>query len=431
MDEIALNNFNSVFFQVRGQGDVLYPSPFEPWSQIIGGEDPGFDPLKFALEEAHARELEFHAYINPYPVWQGTNPPPHSKPEHPYWLYCQPDSDPSFVCYNERGQIMQPNKAENDNYIYFSPGVPGVEAYIRKIIMDVVQRYDIDGIHLDRIRYPGPEYSHDPASKSRFNGEGNPDGLTWDDWQRDQITRFLNNTYGEVASLKPQVKISAAVWGIYNKNRYPGYSRFSSGFHQYYQDTFTWMKKGVIDAILPMIYWDIYDPKPNYGELAKDFIQNSDGRHVYGANWSNQSKMGSEELFAQVRLIRELGGQGNVCFSVGGLERRKLFSAYKEHIYPQPASIPVMPWKRNPQTGILIGKVVRKDNGEPVTDAWIKVDGHDGTWLSSADGFFAILNLKPGPVQVNITKVDLGQATSGDITIEAGKVANVEIPLGG
>lgn len=429
LDDSAASNFNAVFLQVRGQGDVFYPSPYEPWSPLLGWKHPGFDPLEFAIDEAHGRGLELHAYINPYPVWQGEEPPNHTNPEHPYWLYVQPDSDPCLACFDKSGQIMKPDKAKNDNYIYFSPGIPAVGAYIRKIVADIVQRYDVDGIHFDRIRYPGIDYSHDPISKSRFQGEGNPDALSWDDWQRDQITRFLNNVYGEVASLKPGIKISVAGWGIYNKDRYPGYAHFSSGYHQYYQDTFAWIKKGVIDAIVPMIYWDIPDPKPNYGDLAKDFIENAAGRHIYCANHVNQRKMAPGEYLAQVELTRRLGGQGNVAFSVSGLTNRGLFSYYKDNIYPGQAPVPDMPWKANPQTGIIIGNVLDQA-GEPIVDAHINIEGDQETWLSSSDGFFAVLNLDPGSVRLSVTKQGVGETTSDPIQVQAGQVANVEISLG-
>jgi len=430
LDNIVQGNFNAVIFQVRGQGDTLYPSPYEPWSPLIGGADPGFDPLQFTLDEAHARELELHAYVNPYPVWHGANPPPHSTPEHPYWLYCQPDSEPNLVCFDKSGQIMKPSR-DNDNYVYFSPGNPAVSAYIRKIVMDIVQRYDVDGIHFDRIRYPGGNYSHDKVSLARFKGDGNPLNLSWEDWQCDQITRFLNDVYGEVSSVKPEVKISVAGWGIYNKNRYPGYERFSSGIHQYYQDTFAWLEKGVIDALIPMIYWDIKDPKPNYDDLAGDFLENAAGRHVYCANWTNQKNMAPEEFQAQIRLSRQLGGVGNVAFSAGGLERRNLAPYYSKQIYTKTVPTPDMPWKTNSSKGMLIGRVSRKDNGKPIVDAHIKIPGREDVALSSTDGFFAILHLDPGDYQLVVTKNGFGQVSTDPVSLQAGQVLNVDVSLGG
>ena len=431
LDKMASANYNAVLFQVRGQGDVLYPSPYEPWSSLVGGKDPGFDPLQFALDEAHSRNLEFHAYVNAFPVWQGEEPPPHSNPEHPYWRFCQPDSDPCMACYDKSGSIMKPQQGEADSYVYFSPGVPEVDAYLRKVIMDIVNRYEVDGIHLDRIRYPGANYSWDPVSRKRFESEGNPDNLTWEDWQRDQITRFLNNLYGQIAAGKPDICISVAGWGIYDKTRYPGYSGFSSGYHQYYQDTFAWAQKGVIDAIAPMIYWDIPDPKPNYDTLAKDFIENSGGRHIYAANWLNQSRMAKEEYKNQIQLMRNSGGEGNVGFSVGGFIKRNLASYFAGEIYQQPVETPPMPWKKDASTGMITGKIVRKDNGEPVTDAWITVEDKAETTLSSSDGFFCILNLAADQqVSLRVSKQGLGEVQTEPVTVKGAEVIDMKIALG-
>ncbi|HPB32318.1 MAG TPA: family 10 glycosylhydrolase [Candidatus Sumerlaeota bacterium] len=431
MDKLAAANFNVVFFQVRGQGDVLYRSPFEPWSISIGGKDPGFDPLELAINEAHSRGMQLHAYINVYPVWQGQEEPPHTTPEHPYWLYCTPSSNPNWACMSVSGDIMKPNPNENDNYVYFSPGIPDVSAYIRKITMDVIQRYDLDGIHYDRIRYPHQNYSHDPVSQSRFNGPGgNPAGLSWEDWQRDQVTRFLNDIYGAVAEVKPNLTISVSGWGIYNKNRIPGYDRFSSGYHQYYQDTFDWMQKGVIDALCPMIYWDIKDPKPNFDELAKDFLENSHGRYVYPANYVNHKDMNVEEMIAQIRLTRQLGGKGNVGFSARGFVKKGFHAGYVEKVYQNRVPVPEMLWKTQPQSGIVVGYVTDA-NGLPVVDAHIRVEGRDEISLSSADGFFSALNVNPAEnIRIQVKKDGLGEAFLGPFSLEAGQVQSMNIRLG-
>ncbi|HOE62778.1 MAG TPA: family 10 glycosylhydrolase [Candidatus Sumerlaeota bacterium] len=430
LDTLLAGNFNAVIFQVRGQADVFYPSPYEPWAAAIGGKDPGFDPLQFAIDEAHARGLEFHAYINPYPVWQNANPPEHSTPEHPYWLHYATQGADNWACYDNQGNIMKVS-ASGDSYLFFSPGNPAVSAYARMVIMDIVKRYDVDGIHFDRIRYPGPQYSFDAVSKSRYAGDGNPDNLSWEKWQCDQVTRMLNDIYGEVMSVKPKVKITCSVWGIYDKTRIPQYDRFSSGIHEYYQDSLEWLKQGVVDSICPMIYWDIPDPKPNYDDLAKFFLQNAAGRHVYCYNHINNPKQWPpEEYLAQVSICRQLGGFGNVAFSSGGIERRQIAPYYRQAIYPKPVPVAPMPWKAAPQTGIIIGKALRRDNGEPIMDAWIKVEGQNRTWLSSADGFFAILNLPPSDnYKLFISKKNVGDAASSAITVEAGKATPIEVRL--
>ena len=189
-DDLQRANFNAVVFQIRGQADVFYPSPDEPWSPLIGAKDPGWDPLAFAIEEAHKRGLEFHAYVNPMPLWHtGVTPeshipegsdyepsrlPAHTSPEHLYYRH-GPDAEVSWVCQDATGNPM---KVRDNGYYYMAASIPGVQAYIRTVFLDLVERYDIDGIHYDRIRTPGPGYSYDPISVRRFEDSGNPNGLS-------------------------------------------------------------------------------------------------------------------------------------------------------------------------------------------------------------------------------------------------------------
>jgi hypothetical protein len=180
-----------------------------------------------------------------------------------------------------------------------------------------------------------------------------------------------------------------------------------------------------------MISWDIKDPKPNFDELAKDFFQNASGRHVYCFTWVAQQKMDSEEFQAQVNLCRQFGGQGNVAFSVvSGLESRGLYPFYKSTVYQKSVPVPAMAWKTHPMTGVIIGRVLRKSDGQPLMDAWVKVDSQPETWLSSADGFFAILNLAPkDDYQLHVTKKDVGEASSGPVKVQAGQAASIEVRL--
>lgn len=378
METLEGNRFNAVVFQVRGQADVLYPSPFEPWSQLIGGKDPGFDPLAFAIKEAHKRGLEFHAYINAFTCWDKKEPPTdpsHAFNAHPDWLCCK-----------------RPGQPFHSEYYYFSPGNPQVQAHVRNVIMDVVQRYDVDGIHLDRIRYPSPETSHDAVSEARFAGIGNPGKLGWEDWQRAQITGFLNDLYGQILAVKPQVKLTSAVWGIYDRTKLPGYNSFSSGYQQYYQDSLAWVHAGVMDALVPMIYWDIGGKKPDYDECYRFFQANAGGRHVYGGIQTKYKDL--DEPMREIEYTRSVQGQGIVGFSFTGIDGRNAWGRYRA-VYSEKTRVPGMPWKSDPTTGNILG-MVRDATGRPVVDAWVRLEGMQAVWLTSADGLFSILNLPPG-----------------------------------
>lgn len=422
LDQAAENGFNAVFFQIRGQADVFYPSPYEPWSPILGSRDPGFDPLQFALEEAHARKLEFHAYMNAFPVWGGRGTPPRTDPEHLYWTHCQPDSPDPWMCFGKDGKPV----TGGSEYIYLSPGIPAVQDYVRKVVLDVARRYNVDGIHFDRIRYPGPNVSHDPVSRARFAGSGNPDGLGWEDWQRDQITRMVNNIYGALLELKPHLNVSASVWGIYDKTRIPGYSRFSSGYHDYYQDSRKWIELGAMDALVPMIYWDIPDPKPNYDELLDDFVANAYGRHIYGgyhANYENFSEIENEILYT-----RRAGGHGTVAFASSYLDRKNYWHRLGNSVFRTPARTPDLHWKTRSKTGAIVGDVIGPE-GQPLVDAKINLSGQTYNWLSSGDGFFACLNLPPGEYKLAIEHGAIGRMEYPKVIVKSGKVTRVPLRL--
>lgn len=176
--------FNMVFFQIRGNADAFYRSELEPWSAMLTGtlgKDPGWDPLAFAVEEAHRVGLELHCWINTFPLWRGETPPPETVPrqvflDHPEWIVCDSAGNPMKVKGNE--------------YVWGSPGNPDVRNHILDVVRDIAERYDIDGIHFDYIRYPEGSvtegYSHDSVSVARFESpEGNPDRLSWEHWQRE------------------------------------------------------------------------------------------------------------------------------------------------------------------------------------------------------------------------------------------------------
>jgi N-acetylmuramoyl-L-alanine amidase len=436
-------NFNAAVFQIRGEAEVLYPSTLEPWSPLIGGKDPGFDPLDMAIYEAHKRGIQFHAYINPIPLcsWNRGAPPPHSVPEHLFYLH-GPDSPEPWVCMHENGKIMDAARA---GYYYLSPGIPEVQAYLRNVIMDVVHRYDVDGIHLDRIRYPGPQYSHDPVSKRRFLGRGNPNRKEWADWEREQLDKFINDLYAEIVAEKPQVVLSCAAWGIYNRHNIDGYDKFSSGYHDYYQDTWEWVRLGAMDVLMPMIYWDIPDPKPNYDELMKDFVRGVGPNHLVGGQRMYGGAWKPEENIEEIKVTRKLGALGTVIFSYGSAKEKGAFSALKNAVYQDKASVPQLDWKVSPEYGIILGRVTDEE-GQPLADAWVSlkyaseepVSRRPGprrvssqTWTSSADGRFAFLKVKPDRAKLVVEYDGAQKVELDNIQVKPGEVKRINVALEG
>lgn len=440
MKDLAEGNFNAAVFQIRGAAEVLYPSEIEPWSPLIGGKDPGFDPLELAIKEAHKYGIQFHAYINPIPLvlWRKGTPPPHSTPEHLFYLH-GPDSPEPWVCMDENGNIMNAGKA---GYYYLSPGIPEVHSYIRKVIMDVVRRYDVDGIHLDRIRYPGPQYSHDPISKRRFYGRGNPNKKEWADWQREQLDKLINDLYAEIMAEKPHIILSCAAWGIYNRYHIPGYYHFSSGYHDYYQDTWNWIRIGAMDVLMPMIYWDIPDPKPNYDELLYDFVKGIGAEHLIGGQRMYGDRWGVEENINEIKVTRKLKALGTVIFSYGSAKRKGAFQRLKETVYQTKVPVPELKWKTQPEYGIILGTVT-DENGKPLVDAWVSLrpESKDSQyknariyrhkWTSSADGRFAFLKVPPEPVKLIVEYDGAPKKELSGIEVAPGEVKKIIVAVDG
>lgn len=411
MQTLKANNFNVALFQVRGQCDTLYPNPYEPWAPQFNWTDPGWDPLAFAIQEAHANGIELHAYINTHTMI-ATVPPETTVPQHVYNLHGRPDLTPNW-------QIAGPDGTPygaTDSYVWLSPGIPDAEAWTRRAILYVVKNYDVDGVHFDRIRTPGASFSYDPISVARFNGDGNPDSLEWGDWMRSQITRQLRNIYGAVNQVKPHVKVTAAPFGICRKEPDGYQGTGTESYYSWYQDSFGWMENHVLDGIFPMIYWDIASAHP-FEVLLADFLRYTGGRHVY-AGCTN-----ARDVIAQVYETRRQEAPGTCMFSYNSTP----FNSFLTGPYTEAATVPEMPWKTTPTHGIIVG-YVRDIEGNPVVDAHLKRDGDTFTGLSSGDGFYSLVDVPPGSHTLRATKTALGRAQA-NVQIEAGEVLQVDFVL--
>jgi len=327
---------NAVFFQVRGRADAFYHSNLEPWaSELTGtlGEDPGWDPLAVALEEAKTQGMELHAWINTVPAWSGGSPPPETTPrhvllDHPEWL---------MVDVNGRRQ-----KVGDSGYLCLSPGIPAARDYLLAVMDDLISHYAVDGLHLDYIRYYGATFSHDPVSEQNFLlASGSDPSLSFADWQREQLTELVRGAYGLVRS-HPGVKLTTAVWHN-NDLAVAG----SSGRRDYYQDSHAWIAEGIVDALVPMDYLRI-DSNPSFAVLADDHLAHAAGRHIYLGihalgRASDPDATGAEAL-RNIDYARAQGAQGVVVFSFGLLEDNGLLGGLSAGPFASPAETPPITW---------------------------------------------------------------------------------------
>lgn len=302
LDDVAEAGLTHVFLQVRGRFDALYESDLEPWAaELTGvlGRDPGWDPLEHAVAGAHARGLELHAWVNVYALWQGRGTPrsegvPHALAENPDWRVLDAAGRPTDV-----GAYA---------YVFASPGNPEVADRVVAVVGDLGRRYDLDGIHLDYVRYPGREFGFDTP----------PDdpGADFDEWRRRQIRDTVARMGAETD--KP---LSAAVWGVY-RDRWGWH--VGGGYDAYFQDAHGMMDDGSLSAVAPMIYWPVSRPRGgrlDFATLAEDHVREA----ATGKVWTGieADKLSWPEVEGCIAAAKEAGAHGFVLFEYQALRDKR------------------------------------------------------------------------------------------------------------
>ena len=355
IDEIVNNaaqaGFNVLFFQVRGTADAYYDSPLEPWAVRVSGQNlgqpptPYWDPLAYLVQQAHAHGLQVHAYLNVYPVWTGCAvlPDPTAQPQHFYYRLRDHhgqtnDKLNGMQWYVTGEQLCVP-------YQYASPASPFVNEHLVAVATDLVLRYDIDGLHLDHIRYGGPDTSCDPVSAAQFGADcfSQPD---YADWQRAQVNETVRQIYTAVKPLDPSLWVSAAVWPIHIERPEWGWGQWArQGYHDYYQDSKAWLAGDYIDAIAPMIYPGSFNcPDDSFWSLAKfevlvaDFVADSNGRFIIPGIGTGYCTFA--EIEARIAIARQAGTSGHALFAYTGLLTNNYFDALKNGPYAETAVVP-------------------------------------------------------------------------------------------
>ena len=324
MDKSAAAGFNAIYFQVRGTADAYYRSAYEPWASRLSGtlgQDPGWDPLAVAVERGHANGMQVHAYINAFPFWSGSTAPTESTPRHAYLAH------PDWLVADDSGTPM----ALNSSYVWMSPGNPEVRQRLADVSADIADHYDVDGIHLDLVRYPGSQYSYDAVSRAAW------DGSDYDDWQRARVVESVQGVHDVV-----DIPVTAAVWGIYADLW--GWNS-SEGNGDYYQDSYAFLQQGATDANMPMIYWEVQDNIGDYTDfttLVREFVANQHGRHIYaGLN----TELGLDAVLECTESARSNGARGVVLFDYGVMADGGWLDDYGAAVFSEPKAPPRMDWR--------------------------------------------------------------------------------------
>jgi len=348
LDTAARIKLNALIFQVRPSCDALYASPIEPWSEYLTGTmgqapSPYYDPLEFVIAEAHKRGIELHAWFNPYRAH-------HFNAKSP-------------IAANHVSQTRPQLVRRYGRYLWLDPGERAVQDYSLSVVMDVLKRYDVDGIHFDDYFYPYAENGSngqelpfpDDASWQKF---GVKSGLSRDDWRRDNVNDFIERTYRSIKATKPWVKFGISPFGIWRPGNPPQIRGFDA-YARLYADARKWMVNGWADYFAPQLYWGI-EPREQSFPVLLDWWndQNPKRRHLWpGIDatklQTNRRFDGSApppwkpaEIVNLVRLAeRQPVSAGSIFWSMKAvMQSPGLMTALERGPYAEPALVPACPW---------------------------------------------------------------------------------------
>ena len=330
-------NLNALILQVRPAGDALYASQLEPWSYWLTGQQgqapyPYYDPLEFAIQEAHKRNIELHAWFNPYRAR---------------------NQDRYSLAANNMARKYPQYAYQYGNLLWMDPGVPEVQNQTYNVIMDVVRRYDVDGIHLDDYFYPYPQGNLDFPDRRTYSAyQGSGGTLSLADWRRNNVNELVQRLRLGIKAEKPYVKFGISPFGIYRPGKAPGIVGLDQ-YNKLYADPKLWLEKGWVDYIAPQLYWRIDPPQQSYPVLLQWWSQHNPlSRHIYAGNYLSQlGRQGWSiaEFQRQVAISRQEASRsslGNIFFSMKVFQNNRLGinDAFKASVYPSPALVPPMPW---------------------------------------------------------------------------------------
>ena len=355
LDSLQAIHVNTILLQTRVRGDVIYPSAIEPFAPVFTGRHgvaPDYDPLAFAIEECHRRGMQLHA-----------------------WLVTIPLGDAAYVK-SHAGQSLPARKPGQCTRFkgawYMEPSHPATATHLGALVEELVSRYDIDGVHFDYIRYPeGNEHYPDWSIYSKQRR-----GLSRDDWRRNNITRLMTTLYERVKRHKPWVCVSAATLGKHDDvARYSSYGW--NAYHTVHQEAQEWMRRGVVDALFPMLYY----AENHFYPFVSDWAEHSYGRHVVVGMGTYQlheeeKNWPLEEVMRQLHVVRAHDAVGGVAQFRSQFVTDNVKGVYDllRWFYPYPALVPSMPWLSSTPPAMPQGLTV-EESKHALTLTWQPQEG--------------------------------------------------------
>ncbi|NNC90277.1 MAG: family 10 glycosylhydrolase [Akkermansiaceae bacterium] len=328
LDKMASLRMNAIIFQVRPHADAVYKSSHEPWSPWLTGSmgrSPGYDPLAYCIKEAHARGIEVHAWFNPFRALPNASMPVSSN--HITRTH------PSLI-----------RRFKNYKWMDISQSYAHKRAL--SVILDVVKRYDVDGVHIDDYFYPYPDVGKDGRPKQVF-----PDGKS-PAQRRGYVDGFVRSMYSSVKRTKPWVRVGISPFGIWKPGVPGGTEARISAYDHLAADSRKWLSNGWCDYLSPQLYWRINGPQ-SFSKLLS-WWRSQGSRPVWPgiatSRISSKDDPGrpASEILNQVELSRRIGRNwvGHVHWSAKALmnNRGGVSTGLAKSAYREPALVPPMPW---------------------------------------------------------------------------------------
>ena len=354
-------NLNTIILQVRTSADALYDSKIEPWSEYLTGEQgrapqPFYDPLAEWIEKAHSRGIELHAWFNPY---RARHVSAKSGPSRDHIANTNPTAVKSY-----------------GGYLWMDPGEPVAAQRTLDVIMDVVRRYDIDGVHIDDYFYPYPVTAAAAPSITPVEIDF-PDDAAWGnyllaggklaraDWRRQNVNDLIEKIYTGIKHEKRWVKFGVSPFGLGKPALRPAGIAGFSQYDKLYADVELWLQKGWMDYLVPQLYWAIDQPPQAFGVLLDYWLaQNTAKRHVWPGLYTGRILAGANpnpgdnpraweptEILNQIALTRGRASmqplaRGHVHFSMVALlqNRKSISDLLRRDSYTGAALSPTTPW---------------------------------------------------------------------------------------